>query len=109
MARMDARLQDALRFFQRMARSGGVRVSRKAQHEFDVAYGEDSDVAEIWEAVCAAAPADVHKLEPDHADATKTVIVLRLPFLGGSSYVKATMKMGVNESACLLSCKPWGR
>ena len=105
---MDA--AEALRFLQRMARAGEVRVSPKAQHEFLAAYGgRAEEITAVWLALSTATAAHVHKLAPDHADPSRTVIVLRLPFAGGSTYVKASLRRVPTESATALSCTRWER
>lgn len=109
MAPMDARAAEALRFFQRMARTGAVRVTRKAQQEFQIAYRGHAEFSVVWDALGAATASDVRKVVPDHADASRTVIVLRLPFQGSTAYVKASLKLDLNASAFLLSCKRWER
>lgn len=105
---LDPQAADALRLFQRFASSGRVGITEKALTEFRLAYGREASISDVWDAVCAAAATDVHKVEPDHNREERTVIVLRLPVLGRLAYVKATMRLGGDESVALLSCKRWG-
>lgn len=99
----------ALRFLQRMARNGKAGFSQKALHELHATYGVGVDNASVWDAVCAATAAHVHKVGLDHGDPSRTVIVLRLPFAGGTASMKASLRRNPAESAYLLSCKRWER
>ena len=105
---LDPRAANALRLFQRFARNRRAHVSEKAQQEFLASFGREADISDVWDAVVEASEADIHKSEADRDDEAKTVMVLRLPFLGHQAYVKATIKMGIDESVYLLSCKRWG-
>jgi len=105
---MDA--AEALQFVQRMARTGAVRVTPKALQEFQSAYGgRAEETTAVCLALSTASAARVHKVGLDHVDPSRTVIVLRLPFAGGTAYVKVSLRRLPTESANLLSFKRWER
>jgi hypothetical protein len=101
----DSTHSKALGILREFAKSRRAILSPKALLEYQTDFGRDADVTHVWDAVCAATEANIHKLEPDEQNDLNTVIVLRVPLLGRAGYIKATMNIERDHNVYVQSCK----
>ncbi len=100
-----AEIEAALRLVRNWAKAGILRYGRRATDDALALGFGPNDICDVLEDVKAGC---VHKIEPDHHFADRTVIVLRLNPRELDLYVKLSMRIDIDHDVLLASFHRWG-